>query len=1243
VSQTGVPFLRSLGARSLLFAALPTVVFLLGIIIYTSARMSSEVRKEAERSLQSHAQNVAAEIERANTRAVLAAEVMAHAQESGGLFAQREASVTFARRILEVNQDFTATYFGYEPNADGQDDHYQESGVASEITNAHDGAGRFLPYWFRDRASSRILLTPLVDMETSLYYQGTRELYFERGDGHSMVTEPYVYEGKMIVEQVHPVIIDGQFRGIAGVDRALTDIASFVQAIKERAGIDIFLISRSGRFISSTTPEGPDLITKDVTATMYEGLFGPFLSDRTETFFELSIDPANGATHYYATAPVQTGTWTVVVRKLESDVAAPIRESLILNLAMAAIGLSIVIGLSLWTSRSVTRRIGMAVTAADTVASGNLTAHVELQVQGDDEVSLLMGSLGRMAASLEAKMATIDRIAHGDSTGQVEVDNDHDALGQSLQDMADSLRQIVDHAGQIAEGDYTRMLEPRSDADELVHSLNRMTQALADSHERLEQRVQQRTDELSEYAKELETRSAQMQHLTYESQAQATRESSLAALTARLQGNLGVEAVAQRALDEIVDFLKIPAGVVYALEPDGRLHRRAAHALPPEAEGSPSFAMGTGSVGQVAQSQKVSVYRPAEETWAISFGLMKVAPRRVLTIPLLAAEALAGVLEVYLIEDLEEFESAWLNKACDIIAVSIRLASQSREREVAEEQTRLLLESSGEGLFGLDTEGRATFVNPAACEMLGYDAEELVGQPTHALIHHTHADGSPYPVEGCPMREAFTLGVVTRVDDEVLWHKDGRAIPVEYTSTPIVKDGDILGAVISFRDVSERREAEDQLAAREVEFRNLLDSAPDAMVIADGDGAITMVNRQTEALFGYDREELLGQPVEILMPERFRSGHPHQRQSFMEGSTSRSMGLGMELRAVTKHGREFPIEVSLSPIESGKGPMVAAAMRDISERVEAEAEIRMNQERLAALFEALPVGVVMIDPAGQIVQANGLTESILGVSADEHRMRDLQDGEWRIVREDGSTMPVEEYPASRAMAGEGEIHNVVMGVHRPQGDLVWISTSAAPIDADAGGGVAVAFEDITEQLHVEKERLERERRETLLARFRKAVWELDGASDTVVLLESLGEIVDAAGIPYNAVGVNVIESAEERRVQSYGTGKHGVTARRLEDVHATKVLAFWREGEVVNRKDLWSEDDHNEVGDWTVPSGRQGPRSIVDIPFSHGTLAANSSEPDAFTAYLDLLDDIAGVLSEGFRRLDDLRASSDGS
>ena len=291
-------------------------------------------------------------------------------------------------------------------------------------------------------------------------------------------------------------------------------------------------------------------------------------------------------------------------------------------------------------------------------------------------------------------------------------------------------------------------------------------------------------------------------------ESQAAVESSLAALTASLQGNLAVEEAAQRALDEIVEFLGAPMGAVYVPEDDGQLHRRAAHALPPGAAGVTSFRMGTGTIGQVAQSRQTSTLCPDESTWSLSFGLMQVAPKLIVTMPLLASEDLSGVLELYLLEDLQEAQSRWLDKASNVAAVALRLARESQEREAAEERTRQILESTGEGLFGLDRSGRATFVNPAASQMLGYSPEELVGQGTHAIIHHSHADGTPYPVEGCPMREAFTEGVVTRVDDEVLWHKDGRAIPVEYTSTPILKDGVILGAVISFRDVTERREAD---------------------------------------------------------------------------------------------------------------------------------------------------------------------------------------------------------------------------------------------------------------------------------------------------------------------------------------------------------------------------------------------------------------------------------------------------
>ncbi|MGE0416558.1 MAG: sigma 54-interacting transcriptional regulator [Acetobacteraceae bacterium] len=136
-----------------------------------------------------------------------------------------------------------------------------------------------------------------------------------------------------------------------------------------------------------------------------------------------------------------------------------------------------------------------------------------------------------------------------------------------------------------------------------------------------------------------------------------------------------------------------------------------------------------------------------------------------------------------------------------------------------ERDNQLILRAAGEGIYGVNAEGLTTFVNPAAERMLGWAAEDLVGQDMHALVHHTDRCGQPYPHEKCPIYAAFRDGVVHHVDDEVFWRRDGSAIAVEYTSTPIRDRGHLVGAVIVFRDISQRREAAEKLkrALEEVE------------------------------------------------------------------------------------------------------------------------------------------------------------------------------------------------------------------------------------------------------------------------------------------------------------------------------------------------------------------------------------------------------------------------------------------
>jgi PAS domain S-box-containing protein len=134
--------------------------------------------------------------------------------------------------------------------------------------------------------------------------------------------------------------------------------------------------------------------------------------------------------------------------------------------------------------------------------------------------------------------------------------------------------------------------------------------------------------------------------------------------------------------------------------------------------------------------------------------------------------------------------------------------------KAAERRSSLLLESASDGIFGVDMEGVLTFINPAGTRLLGFDAEELHGKRIHPLIHHTYSDGTPYPVEKCPMYQAFTTGEQSNTDDEVLWCKDGSRIEVGYSSMPIREDGKLAGAVIVFRDISKRKAIENELQER---------------------------------------------------------------------------------------------------------------------------------------------------------------------------------------------------------------------------------------------------------------------------------------------------------------------------------------------------------------------------------------------------------------------------------------------
>ena len=212
--------------------------------------------------------------------------------------------------------------------------------------------------------------------------------------------------------------------------------------------------------------------------------------------------------------------------------------------------------------------------------------------------------------------------------------------------------------------------------------------------------------------------------------------------------------------------------------------------------------------------------------------------------------------------------------------------------------------------------------------------------------------------------------------------KDGSEFPVEIGLNPIETDEGtmVLSAIV---DITERKAAELALRESEQRFRLVVEAAPNAMVMIDQAGKIVMVNTQTERVFGYSRAEMVGQPVEMLVPERFRGHHPELRNTFFADPRPRPMGAGRDLYGLKKDGTEFPVEIGLNPIETDDGTMVLSAIVDITARKAAELALRESEQRFRLVVEAAPNAMVMIDRAGKIVMVNTQAERVFGYSRAE--------------------------------------------------------------------------------------------------------------------------------------------------------------------------------------------------------------------------------------------------------------------
>jgi two-component system sensor histidine kinase/response regulator len=307
------------------------------------------------------------------------------------------------------------------------------------------------------------------------------------------------------------------------------------------------------------------------------------------------------------------------------------------------------------------------------------------------------------------------------------------------------------------------------------------------------------------------------------------------------------------------------------------------------------------------------------------------------------------------------------------------------ERNRIAKQMEMLLEFTGQGIYGIDLQGDCTFVNRAACELIGYQPEELLGRKTHDLIHHHKPDGSVYPVEECPVYRALKRGEGCSIDSELIWRQDGTPVLVDYSSFPILEGGVITGAVVTLVDITERKRAEERLRSSEQLFRSIFENAQLGIAYFNIDSQEHISNRALHEMLGYSGEELsrLGQWDEIVTPEERASGAERYAE-LVQGKRDRDE---YEQRFIRRDGRIVVANDKFQLIRNvaGKPQYIVGLTEDITERKHAQEALQQSENLFRSIFENAQIGISIFAIDTQTHITNRALQEMLGYSEEELR------------------------------------------------------------------------------------------------------------------------------------------------------------------------------------------------------------------------------------------------------------------
>jgi diguanylate cyclase (GGDEF)-like protein/PAS domain S-box-containing protein len=479
-----------------------------------------------------------------------------------------------------------------------------------------------------------------------------------------------------------------------------------------------------------------------------------------------------------------------------------------------------------------------------------------------------------------------------------------------------------------------------------VHSLTRANESYASEMEE-----RQRAEvELQESRDELEARVAARTGDLAEQGGLAALMSEIAIV---LTQNDSVDTTLQRSAWLMVHFLDAAFVRVWILDRDQNVlelrasagmytHRDGAHARVP---------VGQFKIGRIAQKGQPHLTNDVQQDpwvsdpeWAKREGMVAFGGY-----PLIVGDNVVGVVAAFARHAFSKAAFQAFGSLAGSISQFIGRKRMEAELQDSEEQVRLLLDSTAESIYGIDLAGNCTFANRACLRMLGCEvARELLGKNMHDVMHHSHADKSPYPETECRILQAFQRGEEAHIEDEVLWRADGSSFPAEYWCYPVRKGSEVVGAVVTFLDISERRRAEEE----QRKLVSLVETSDDFIALVSPEKKVLYLNQGGVRMVGLESPaQALGMDISNFHDESaWTKVHDETFPALLQS------GRCLEEIQLRHFGTGEPVDVQMNAFlvtkpETGEVLCSAAVMRDITERKRAEASLRTSEERFRIAAE----------------------------------------------------------------------------------------------------------------------------------------------------------------------------------------------------------------------------------------------------------------------------------------------------